>query len=286
MRRSRRRCRGRAERRVCRHRCARSTGLHGHRAFLQDLEESLDPPSVTIPEGPREVGMMSEHQCGESGDVRGCHGRAVPRPETVLGQRGDDGHSRCRHIDFRPEAAEFGREQAVPALEPVQSLLGMEAVPRELSPLAKRRNSQTIGAGGRVVDRSARVAGGHDAGNPHLLGSNQALLDDPRWLAPAKAHIDHVDAVLHAVVERRNEVAEAAAWEDPHDMDLRRGSEAAIPLPLTSGPPAMMPAQCEPCPIVSSVHAAGSGPTTLAHRDRQRGDCGASWPPPNPPRQP
>jgi hypothetical protein len=78
----------------------------------------------------------------------------------------------------------------------------VEAVTGKLPPFAKRRDSQAVRARGRVLDWSAGVASRYDARDAHFLGSDEALLDDPRWIAPAKAHVHHVDAVLDAVVER------------------------------------------------------------------------------------
>ena len=103
----------------------------------------------------------------------------------------------------------------------------MVAVLGEFAPFAHRGDRQAMRRRSRKLYRPRGIPGGDDTGHAHLFGPNDTVLDDLRRLAATQAHVGDVDALLHAVIERLDEIAEPTTGEDSADMDLRRRSEAA-----------------------------------------------------------
>jgi hypothetical protein len=97
----------------------------------------------------------------------------------------------------------------------------VEAVRRVLAQLAERGHGQHIWRGARELDAIPGVAGRDDAPDPALLGLADLLQQQVGTLPAAEAHVDDVDALVDAVVQRVEQVAQLPAREDLHHPHVR-----------------------------------------------------------------
>ena len=169
--------------------------------------------------------MVSEDEGGQARDVRRGHGRAVPSREVIRRHGRKDRDTRCADVDLGTEAAEARWEVASAPGIALQHLLAVEAVLGELAEAADRPDREGGRQVGRELDRAGGISRRHDAGDSEAARMGDALREDGVGGSAPKAHADHVDRVLDAVVQGRDEVAEAPAGKHPQDVDLRRRCE-------------------------------------------------------------
>src|SRR5205814_9119648 len=131
---------------------------------------------------------------------------------------GDNRYPGRAQIEFGSATGERRYKQPAGDRTRRRRLSGLRAVVRVASELSDRANRyHMLGTGGEQ-HRSSGIAGRGDNGDTLLFRRDNALLDYGRAPVAAEPKAGNVDPSLHAIVERRDEIAATRSQRKPATM--------------------------------------------------------------------
>src|SRR6266404_5609013 len=196
------------------------------RSILENLEQPLDPLRIFGSEAPLEVAVVGEDQGCESSDVSRRERGAVADRVGVRRLTGNDRDAGRAQVEFGPATGKR-RHKSARDRGGDHGLRRLWTVFRIASHLSDRAYRQDARGAGRKQHRSGRIAGGSDDADALLFCHRDTLLSQSGAALAPEAEARHVDAVLQAIVKRRDQVAAMGIGRKLANMQLAIRSVAA-----------------------------------------------------------